>query len=526
MRRIAAILALLLSLPACIEARPLPTLSVRELVLHAETIVLAEPIAGNPDAPRFRVREVLRGEGIQAGATLALDWGLHTLQLQDPMQAGSGGRKRPTLEQALLFLGPNRGSREQPRCEQVASGLRLWTREHGLLAPVQISNPGGYVLEERRDVDWAELVRQARADAMAMTDLMARKKLRPIGRRNRALLAWIDSHRHEFGAPMTAGHPEKTAQGWGHFETDIFQWILDSCEPADCWSAIKLYAELNRGELPRLHEPAFGTRAGRALLLRVAAAEDALEGDRLRALALLSHPFTLWAGPLERLPKVQSLDAKEQTDLIDRLLPLLAAKSAPLRAATARTLRCVSHPDVLPQEHPHSQRALPALVKAFRLEYPGEARDEIAEAICALDSDKQWPELSGNPAGMVVLLRDLERRGKQVHFWLYLRPCGQTVSEQPTLLLERINLSQAALETKQMPLPVVNLSRPWSEGWDGGSVLLVEFSVDGFKDGTWRVSVRGTAGKDKRKWTSEPKTFVIDPPPKAGSGLPPYLQER
>lgn len=162
---------------------------------------------------------------------------------------------------------------------------------------------------------------------------------------------------------------------------------------------------------------------------------------------------------------------------------------------------------------------MPALTNAFRLEYPGKPRDEIAETICVLDA-KRWQELSGNPSGMVVLLRDLERRDKQVHFWLNLPPCGQVVYEQPTLVLERINQSQAAMETKRMPLPVANLPQPWSEGWDGRSILLVEFSVQDFKDGSWRASVRGTAGKDKSKWTSEPKTFVIPAPCKPNNGQP------
>src|SRR5262249_19581814 len=210
--------------------------------------------------------------------------------------------------------------------------------------------------------------------AEAVTDLFARKKLRPSGRRNRALLEWIECHRYQFGAPITADRPEKTAQGWGDLETQVFQWVLDSGEPVDCWSAVKLYAELNNGAATPLQGPAFGSRAGRALLLRVATANDALEGDRHRALTLLGHPLTLWARPLPRLPQVQSLDAKEQADLIDRLTPLLASKSAPLRAVTARTLRRVSQPEDLSDEHPKSQRALPALMKAFRLEYPGEPR--------------------------------------------------------------------------------------------------------------------------------------------------------
>jgi hypothetical protein len=520
MRCGAAILTLIfLLIPlASIEARPLPTRSVRELVLHAETIVVAEHAEENTPAPRFKVREVLRGSGIKPGDTLSIDPGLHNLQIHEPMQRLLDGHNLPVVEQALLFFGPKRG----PRFEPIASGLRFWTRDHSLLVPVQADNSSNYVMQERRDVNWAELVRQTRADAEAVNDLFARKKLRPSGRRNRALLEWIECHRHEFGAPTTAEHPEKTAQGWGDLEMQVFQWVLDSGEPSGCWSAVKLYAELNRGGVPPLHVPAFGSRAGRALLLRVATANDALEGDRLRALTLLGHPLTLWAAPLQRLPQVQFLDAKEQADLLDRLTPLLTSPSAPLRAAAARTIRRASQPDVLADEHPKSQRALPALVKAFRLEYPGEPRDEIAEAICVLGDAKDWQELTGNPPGMVVLQRDLDRRKDHVHFWLNLRPCGQVVYEQPTLLLERINQSQAAMETKRLPLPVVNLSKPWGEGWDGDAVLLVEFSVKDLKPGSWRVSVQGTAGKDKdkRKWIAEPKTFVIEAPRKDNKGRP------
>jgi hypothetical protein len=45
--------------------------------------------------------------------------------------------------------------------------------------------------------------------------------------------------------------------------------------------------------------------------------------------------------------------------------------------------------------------------------------------------------------------------------------------------------------------------------------------VKDFKPGTWRVSVQGTVGKDKRKWTAEPKTFLIEPPRKDNNGQSP-----
>ncbi len=79
MRRGTAILALVFLLAALVsvEARPLPTRSVRELTLHAETIVLAEPAAGAGDLTRFKVVEVMRGRGIRPGDTFLLDPAAH-----------------------------------------------------------------------------------------------------------------------------------------------------------------------------------------------------------------------------------------------------------------------------------------------------------------------------------------------------------------------------------------------------------------------------------------------------------------
>ena len=42
-----------------------------------------------------------------------------------------------------------------------------------------------------------------------------------------------------------------------------------------------------------------------------------------------------------------------------------------------------------------------------------------------------------------------------------------------------------------------------------GDLLLVEFSRAGFPPGEWRVSVKGTVGKDKVQWSSEPKPFAL-----------------
>jgi hypothetical protein len=508
--------ALLLALVAVpgVFAKPLPTLSARRLTIHAQTVVLASP--SKPTAPtRFRVLEVFRGQGLKPGDTPAIEPGMHDLDVyQDGMVLPED---RCHVEQALLFLGPNCGTPEQPRFEPVPSGLRFWTREQTLLIPRQVRNPGRYVMVAAGEANWPGLVRQVRLDSAAVDQLQHARDLPPSRQRTRALLAWVERHRHDFGMAISPGRLDGT-QGWGELETEVFRWVLESGEPAECWAAVRLYAELNRGAVPPLPGPSFGSPEGQTLLRDIALAGDALEADRVRALGLLADSRTLWAGPLQDHRKVRPLTQKEQDELLDRLVPLLTARSASLRGAAARTIRCVSRPEVVSDEHPPTQRILPALVKAYQAEAPGAARDELAEAAWTVGGPERWQKLSGNSAGVLVLLRDFGRRDDQAYFWLELKPCGRSVHECPTLVLERQGAGKAA-KPKEVALPVSNSpARLWEQGWAGGSLLLVQFPVAGLEPGTWRVSVRGTigSGSAKEKWTAEPKLLVIEAPRESG----------
>jgi hypothetical protein len=339
------------------------------------------------------------------------------------------------------------------------------------------------------------------------------KGLARTGPRNRGLLDWVERHRSEFsnGAPSAA--PVQPA-GWYTLETDVFRWVLESGVAEDCWAAVKLHAELNGGEPPPLRTFPFSNPAGRALLLRVALDGKALAGDRVRALTLVGDANTLWPPPSGGPSRVQPLEGKEQVDLLDRLTPLLKEKEASLRAATARTLHSLSAAGAPPPDELRTKRALPALVAAYRAEAPGPARDELADAVCAIGGPAHWQELTGNPPGLLVCVRDLglRARDRQAYFWLSMRPGGRAVHEPPTLILERLDKDGKVVEKQQRPLPAVSLPTPW----DGSTYLLVQFSVEKFKPGTWRVSVHGTAAKgaDKVKWAAEPKTFVLAEPKK------------
>jgi hypothetical protein len=505
MRRFVRGIALLCALPplAFVRAEELPTLSVRELVIRADAIVLAEPL-DPANIQRFKVVELLKGNGLQKGD----DFDLVDLAPHDPRLPASDvqpagrirGKGQPELcrvSQALLFLRPRKGNADKPQFTPVLSGRRFLTTEGKLLVPRQPMNPGGYVLTLEPDCDWTALLRQTRADVAAVERVLSLQKLSDPHRRNRRLLEWVEQHRHEFGS-------ERPDQGWGDLETDVFDWILASGIAEDCWSAVRLYAELNHGAVPPVKGPAFGSRDGREFLLRIVVNEKALTGERTRALYLLADRMVPGAG-------MMPLTGEEVASLLDRILPLLAEKDESFRAAAARASQRLAEEVGRDTD---KKRALEALVQAYQAEKPGSVRDQLAEAVCRLGGPERWQQLTGNPAGVLVLVRDLARGEKKVTFWLGM-PAGQmTVTERPTLVLERLNKEGMPMEKKALPLPTTYLPRPWNEGWDGGSYLPVEFPIEKFNAGTWRVGVEGTGKKDQEalKWTAEPKTFVVEAP--------------
>jgi hypothetical protein len=503
----------LLTAPA--RAEELPTFSLRALSVQAPNIVLAVPVDARTPT-RFKAAEVFRGSAIHPGEVFSLD-GLsaENLQVHEETESSNQKPRQRRIAQALLFLGRPGHKGDRLSFPPLASGLRFWTEEKELLVPEQLRNPGDYVLMARPGMDWPALVRQVKADVAEVDRVLRMRNLAQAERRNQALLNWVERHRHEFGGGFFTRDGEEP-QGWGSLETWLFEWILESGRPEDSWAAARLYAGLYHGKAPHTPGAPFANRAGRHLLLGVVQADRTLEGDRARALTYLADPQTLWIAPSNGSQLWETLGNEEQGELIERLTPLLKSSSAPVRSAATRALQNLSHPNDAVLHHRETKRALPALVAAYRSEPAGPVRDDLAEAVCLIGGSSHWQELTGNPSGLLARLCDLEQRGKEVSFWLSLSPTDRSVYECPTLVLERMDPRGKVLETKNLPLPVVAMPRPWSEGWDGSALLLVQFSLEQLAPGTWRIGVQGTVGKDKDKvkWSAEPRMITQDPPKK------------
>ena len=520
MRRPVALL-LVLCAAAPLQAKDLRPLSLRELTYRADAVVLAVPIEP-ASSGRFKVAHVLRGN-LKVDATIALTEADRNLYSLSAFAAVDPDNPPPAPIEALLFLAPV----EQGKPMQlISSGLFLCMPEGEVRVPRQQQNPGGFVMTPQEKRFWANDVRDAKAAAAAIDEVM---RLKAVTGRERApgLLRWIERHRLEFGGGFYDG--ERT--GWGSLETDVFDWIGDKGRPDECWAAACLYAELNHGAALPLKGSNFATPAGRDFLLQIALNVRVLDGDRARALIFLSHPRTL-----------ASCSDADLAMVLEKLPMLLGEKSEVLRGGVTAALRAIqSLRGASAQMQLELKNALPALERAYKAEKPGAVRDLLVELIHTLGGADHWKEVSGNKTGLAVLLRDFDNSRDQVYFWMQVLPATDKIYERPTLVLERLDAKDKVLETKTLPLPVANAPQ-WENGWTPGDLLLVQFPKGAMTPApqrggrgpygpggpnpgatpttTWRISVRGTIGKDKVPWTSEPKFFVTRSAPTLGEAYP------
>jgi hypothetical protein len=515
------------SWPGVVRAEGLPRLTLRELVIRGDLIVVAQPLdppyltdgatAAQAEEPvRFEVLDVLKGSAAKPGDTIRVR-GMALYRLGEPRFRG-GDRAQaeaPEIEKGLLSLRV-RDNGGETEYSLLASGARYLTKGKEVLYPVQFWTPGEYYLIPEKDTDWTSLLQTVRDDAAVVEHVMALRRIEDPSQRNRALMQWIRAHHNDPCGGLSLGSRDT---GWGSLQIDALGWIMDSCIPVDCWDAIKLAMEIYPGahSVPDSNAPSFGSRAGRELLLSIAMDERAPLDDRVIAFEHLGWRSTLWPHARRDVLRLERLDQKQQSDLIEEMTPLLGAEEPRIRAAVIRIIYTASHPADGALTEFETKQALPDLVSAYKAEPPGTTRDLLARAVREIGGEDNWRELTGNPRGILVLLNGFDLCNHDVTFWLDMECAYETVYECPQLVLERLDDEGGVAERKETPLPFTYMPKPWSEGWDGAHAgsIDVRFSCAELAPGTWRVTVKGTAGQgdDQVAWISEPRTFVAEPSP-------------
>lgn len=522
MKRFATTVTMLLVLATAAQAVSLVSWPMRELALSSETVVLAVPAAPG----QFRTIRVFLGRALKEGDVFEID-DLSSYDLTVPTAEGSPRGKPVKVAEALLFLGPKKGDAPVPRFPLTPTGMRIAAADDRVYYPrpgEEGADRNRYLLRDYRPgVRWDDLVRRVAEDAAEVSGIRAIKAIDDRHRRDLALLDWVERRRREFGGRWWMEDDDEPSAGWGTLEQEIFLWVFESRIPVDCWAAVKLYAELNQGSIPQLQTPAFGTRAGRDLLLTLALDEQALLGHRTRAVKLLRLSSTLWPLKTEGLPAVEPLDEKAQTAFINRLTPLLKGPDPGLRAEAAGAILEASAPKAEEMKSLRTQRALAALTAAYRNQTPGPTRNALAQAVGGVGGADQWQELTGNPNGLIATLEDPgPQQAAEAYCWLVVRHTQEGVDDAQTLLLERLDNEQGVAEKKEATLDSKTWpanSGPTYKGATDPSAVYWRFLTFSMKDltpGLWRMTVKGVAGKDKSPWTSEPRLLRLAPPPQPG----------
>jgi len=499
---------------------PQPTLPIRQLIITSETVVVAKPT--DPSAPgRFKAVRILLGTALKEGEVFEIDDPAAYEYSMSP-DIGAPNPRPARMTEALLFLQPKKGEGRTARFPVMPWGLRMVTVQGDVYYPEERFHPKGYTLRPyREEMRWNELVRKTEADAAEIHHIRSLKEIYDPHRRNMALLHWIKCRGRDFegwgyGHDLSVKDGEKPSRGWGSLEHEVFTWVFESHIPQDCWEAVKLYSQLHDGGNPWLQTSAFGTRAGRRLLLSVVVDDNALADNQARALELLALPATLWSPPTWLgLPGAsEQLDEKEQIVLIDKITPLLKDAYPRTRRAAAEALLEISAPQADSLKTFCTERALSALTTAYRKEPPGRIRDMLAEAVGVIAGPKRWEELTGNAHGVVALLNPGCGQGAEVYCTVVAPQAKAKIQEDPMFVLERLDGKQMVVEKQELGLDHVKKRYGWFNERGGDFSEYFKFSMADFTPGVWRMSVKGVAGDDKAPWASEPRLLRLAPPPK------------
>ena len=517
--------ALFLPAPAFAEirvARIEPGAPVRELTVQSTTVVVAVPV--NPTIPgRFKVLRVLLGSGRKEGDVFDVEDFSH-YDLKFVSDEKDRERIAVGVAEVLLFLGPDISESSSHGAALVPSGLRVLAHDGTVyhVKHITTNDKNYYLSPYHADIHWDELIRKTEADAAEVHHIRSLKKIDDPHRRNLALLDWIDRHGREFdqrtlqGLPMDDG--EEPTRGWGSLEQDVFTWVFETHIPRDCWEGVKLYSQLHDGWNPWLQTPAFGTRAGRKLLLSVVVDDNALDANRARALELLALSETLWSPPtwLRRPGASEPLDEAEQINLIDRITPLLKNTYPRARGGAAKSLLEMSSPQPDSLKSFRTQRALSALTAAYKEEPPGWTRNALAEAVGIMADPKQWEELTGNAYGVVAILNTDCRQGAEAFCTVVALRAKAKIQDDPMFVLERIDDKRNVVETTKIGLEHVKHHGLyiWPSERPVDFCEEFKFSMADFTPGVWRMTVKGFAGDDKAPWSSEPCILRLASPPK------------
>ena len=493
------------TLGTAVRAENLPTLSIRYMTIEADVIVVGAPVVAQDGAlsSKYKVTRVLKGPESLVGREVTLrDEGLYSLPSPSWLSGDEGVEPTPRITRALLFLRVPGDDEIQNGYRTVLSGIRALTEKGSVLVPQQFMNPGPQYLLPMKGETWDAMLAQVVEDSPKIAQILRLGDIVDRGKRNQVIFTWIQEHRDEFGG----GYFGTQGKGWASLEQKLFDWIMESCIPEDCWRAIQLSSAL--GTDPQRSHPSFCSKEGRALLMAKVLDRSLPDELRLRALRELGAGSTFWYAHRSQYPRTLVVTRDEQETIIDHILPILTHKEPSWRAASARCLMSVSWPYDANFEEMTSKRAIPDFVTLYKSERSTEVRNIAVQAIRRIETESSWQKLSGNPEGIVVFLRFAGINGDVLKFDLDLEHTRAKITEIPVFRFQELREGGSAVPPRVVEPTVSYPEDLFRRGWeDWQGMIIMTIPAAQVNAGLWRVSAEGRLGG--HTWRSEPVEVTI-----------------
>lgn len=486
-------------------AENLPTLSIRYMTIEADEIVVAEPVDSRAGVlpARYKVIRALKEGDIQVGQEVVIkDENTYRLGFPERWQKPGEKQPPPRIVKALLFLKRPVKPDGNEGYYTVLSGIRALSENKEILVPQQFINPGPHYLVPKKGENFEAMVTQVKRDLPVIKEIRELGTIADQRKRNEAIFQWIDEHKDEFGG----GHFGRRSKGWASLEPQLFDWVMESCIPEDCWRAIELSMKLGTG--PERQRPSFCSPRGRELLLEKAFDESLSQGLRYMALRELGSGGNFWYAHRDDYPRTRVVTPKEQNKIIDQVLPLLEHEDASWRAAGARCLLSASRPYDANYRDRLSRRGLPEFVKLYRSEKTTRVRNVAVEAIRRIGGADFWEELSGNPQGIVVFLRYAGLQEDKLEFHLNLDYTYAKITERPVFQFQELRGDGNAAKPLSVKPTVSYPKDLFTKGWENHhGMVVMTVPANKVKPGRWRVTVKGSW--EGHTWQSEPVEVTV-----------------
>jgi hypothetical protein len=482
-----------------LSAKPYGSPSLRSLVIDASVIIVGEPVGGVELGimPKiFTVRQVLKGDASLIATTIDME-DRYNIRLTELIERDENHNPvKRDITKALLFLSDVKNADGKTSANLV--GIRAVSSKGEVLQPRQIMNPGPLTLSPSKGVlVWDEIIARVSEDVPKIDQILAMENIADPAERNKVVLAWIESHKHEFGGGQWEGADKK---GWAQIEWKVFDWVRATCIPDDAWRVTVLAVELDRSEGADYFH-AFSSQRGRELLLEKVFDQALDEKFRLRALSELND--AIWGSYEYRDLGVCHASPEQQVQVIERVLPLLAHPNAAWRLEAARAVFSASWPPSAPDHHRIDKRAVPQFTERYKVERNADVREVLVNALLRLEDAAYWEKLTGNPEHLAIDLSFDRNNPEGMEFHArQLQYATINISEIPDFVFEKLSNTGAVVESQTSRALAVYPEDLFIKGWSRGGGVSLRAQPSELSPGIWRVKLRGTV--NGKSWHSEP----------------------